>query len=87
MAFSPRSAALRLQLGGPMQSVEPPLNDPFAVGPFSLGDYFDIEEPGEYAITVWPKVYKRDATNSDVCHRIDLPPVSAKFKWSGSSKK
>lgn len=44
---------------------------------FRLGDYFTIKTPGEYKLTVWPKIYKRVATNNDTCQRIDLPPTTA----------
>jgi len=44
---------------------------------FQLKDYFDVKQPGQYQLTVWPKIYDRVATNNDICERIDLPPVSA----------
>jgi len=87
MAFSPRSEMFRFELCTITQSEEPRLNDPFAVAPESLINYFDIREPGEYTFTVWPKIYKRVSTNSDICERIDLPPVSVTFNWDGNSKK
>jgi len=48
---------------------------------FEVGKYFDLKEPGEYKLTVWPKIYRRIATNNEVCRRIDVPPVSATLKW------
>jgi hypothetical protein len=54
---------------------------------FQLADLFDIKQPGDYTLTVWPKIYKRSSTNSDLCVRFDLPPVSATFKWDGDSQK
>jgi hypothetical protein len=54
---------------------------------FQLEDYFDIKEPGEYKLTVWPKIYKRASPNDDLCQRIDLPPVSVTIKWNGDAQK
>lgn len=54
---------------------------------FQLEDYFDIREPGDYQLTVWPKIYKRASTNDDICRRIDLPPVTVTIKWNGATKK
>ena len=54
---------------------------------FQLEDYFGIKEPGEYELTVWPKIYKRRAKNSDLCDRVDLPPVSVTIKWDGPPTK
>jgi hypothetical protein len=54
---------------------------------FHLTDYFKIEEPGNYQLTVWPKIYKRVSTNDDICQRIDLPPVTVTIKWDGVSNK
>ena len=48
---------------------------------FNLEEYFDLKEPGEYLLTVWPKIYKRAAKGADVCERIDLPPVTVTIKW------
>jgi hypothetical protein len=50
---------------------------------FRLEDYFAIKEPGNYQLTVWPKIYKRASTNDDICERIDLPPVTVTIKWDG----
>lgn len=52
---------------------------------FQLGDYFDIKSPGEYKLTVWPKIYERESTNDDICRRIDLPPVTVTIKWNGAT--
>lgn len=54
---------------------------------FPLDDYFDIKKPGTYQLTVWPKIYKRASTNDDICHRIDLPPVSVTIKWNGTPQR
>lgn len=54
---------------------------------FQLEDYFKIEESGNYKLTVWPKIYKRASTNDDICHRIDLPPVTVVIKWEGQPSK
>jgi hypothetical protein len=54
-----------------------PLMTPVAgVTSFHLKDYFDIKLPGQYKLTVWPKVYRRSITNEDLCDRIDLKPVT-----------
>jgi len=50
---------------------------------FQLSDFYDINEPGEYQLTVWPKIYERSSTNRDVCQRIDLPPLTTKFTLEG----
>lgn len=52
---------------------------------FYLKDYFKIDEPGEYQLTVWPKIYKRISQTNDLCQRIDLPPVAVTINWSGNS--
>jgi hypothetical protein len=49
--------------------------------PFKLEDYFKIQIPGEYHLTVRPKIYKRSATNNDLCERIDLSPVTVPVHW------
>lgn len=54
---------------------------------FELEDYFDKKRPGEYTLTVWPKIYKRLTTNSDLCTRIDIPPVTVRFKWDSDEGK
>ena len=46
-------------------------------------EYFDLKEPGEYRLTVWPKIYKRMSKTNDLCERIDLPPVTLAIKWGG----
>jgi hypothetical protein len=48
---------------------------------FNLTEYFDLKEPGEYQLIVWPKVYKRLSATNDLCQRIDVPPVSVTVKW------
>jgi hypothetical protein len=48
---------------------------------FHLQDYFKLIEPGNYKLTVWPKIYKRSATNDDLCERVDIPPVTVFIKW------
>ena len=60
-------------------------SDPEA-GNFNLPKYFKIKKPGDYQLTVWPKIYKKTETNSDLVKRIDLPPVTIPIKWTGSSK-
>ena len=48
---------------------------------FRLFDYFEITNGGDYHITVWPKVYIRTSTNTFGCKLIDVPPVTATFKY------
>jgi len=45
---------------------------------FDLKDYFDVE-PGEYVLTIWPKVYKQVKEDDDLCVLVDLPPISVKI--------
>jgi len=54
---------------------------------FEPRQYFEIRDSGEYRLAAWPKIYKRSATNSDICERIDLPPVTATFQWRGQKPK
>ena len=49
---------------------------------FNLGDYFAIDKPGAYRLTVWPKIYKRSTGNPDLCERIDVPPVAVTIDWT-----
>jgi hypothetical protein len=56
------------------------------MGRFRLDKYFGLTEPGEYTLTVWPKVYKRSQKDKDICERIDVPPVSVTFKWEPNPK-
>jgi hypothetical protein len=58
----------------------PLVNSPDLLARFEVGDYFDVKEPGEYKLTVWPKIYKRLSADDDKCQRIDLPPVTAIIK-------
>ena len=60
-------------------------SDPVA-GNFHLQNYFKIEKPGDYQLTIWPKIYKKSETNQDIVQRIDLPPVTIPIKWAGNSK-
>jgi hypothetical protein len=63
----------------------PPMPLPLAaqdiqISSFHLIDYYKIEKPGEYKLTIWPKIYKRVSPSNDICERIDIPPVSIDFK-------
>jgi hypothetical protein len=53
---------------------------------FYIKDYFKIKEPGDYQLTVWPKIYKRLGTNDDLCVRMDIPPVTIPIHWAGNSQ-
>jgi hypothetical protein len=51
-----------------------------------LNDFFDLDKPGRYELTVWPVIYKArntNGTNADLCERMIIPPVTATFHWSG----
>jgi hypothetical protein len=66
-------------------SNRPPLPNPL-VGEviqlsFRLKDYFAIKTPGLYQLTIWPKIYQRTETNTDICRRIDLQPVTIPIQW------
>lgn len=53
---------------------------------FRLQDYFKIEKPGDYQLTICPIIYKRSETNADIVHRIDIPPVTIPIHWTGEVK-
>jgi hypothetical protein len=82
---SPRSDLVRFIIRDPSKPKEPAPVPTLFERWFQLTDYFDIKQPGEYQLTVWPKIYKRSATNSDICERIDIPPVTVTIKWDGKS--
>jgi len=46
---------------------------------FSANDYFEIKQPGVYELTIWPKIYKRITAESNLCQRIDFPPITNTF--------
>lgn len=48
---------------------------------FEIRDHFVVPDPGAYKLTVWAKIYQRATTNDNVCHRLDLPPVSVMVRW------
>jgi hypothetical protein len=52
-----------------------------------LAEHFDLKEPGDYELTVWPKIYKRISKTSDLCERIDVPPVSVTLRWESRPSK
>jgi hypothetical protein len=55
-----------------------------ALAGFKLEDLFEIKKPGDYVLTVWPKIYRRLKNDDDLCERIDVPPISLKIHWSPS---
>ena len=61
--------------------VGPILNHRTWLCTFTVRDHFNIISAGEYRLTIWPKIYRRSAANTDVCERIDLPPVIVPIKW------
>lgn len=52
---------------------------------FYLKDYFKLEKPGKYKLTVWPKIYKRVSPTNNICQRIDIPPVTVTINWQGKA--
>ena len=56
---------------------------PFPLCDFYLTDYFKVEKPGDYKLTVWPKIYQRIAPTNDICCRIDLSPITTTITWNG----
>lgn len=56
-------------------------NKNYSVAYFDLNTYFRPPMPGEYKLTIWPKIYKQSETNKDLYERIDVPPVSVVIKW------
>ena len=54
----------------------------YQLNSFCLEDYYQLEHPGFYTLTVWPIIYKQSATNLVVYHRVDLPPARVEFQWS-----
>jgi len=54
---------------------------------FDLDEHFLLTRPGEYQLTVWPRIYKRAATNDDFWIRIEVPPVTISIAWTGSDGK
>jgi hypothetical protein len=43
---------------------------------FNLDDYFNMPLPGDFQLTVWPKIYEQSETNKDCYERIDLPSLN-----------
>jgi len=54
---------------------------------FALLEYFAIKEPGEYQLTVWPKLYRRSNENRDLYIRIDIPPITVPIQVDRASLK
>lgn len=80
-----RSEMVRLQLGDSVETKEPHRAATLYQRLFRLRDCFTIMEPGQYTLTVWPKIYRRSTANPDICHRFDVPPVSAMFTLDAKS--
>lgn len=51
---------------------------------FDLAKYFTLDNPGDYKLTLWPKLYKKVQRDKDLFQRIDIPPVTFNFHWDGS---
>jgi hypothetical protein len=56
------------------------------LGYFELNKYFQLTNSGDYQFTVWPKMYLRSATNTDLYERIDLPPVTVTIRSDGEPR-
>ncbi len=57
---------------------------PYQLISFNLKDYFKPRNPGEFRLTIWPKIYKRsDESNADhdLYQRVDLAPLTVKIQW------
>lgn len=84
-AFYTLKEARRMHLHSMGLGPELPLtitgSDP-EVGNFHLNQMFGVEKPGDYQLTVWPKIYRRSETNADLCERLDLPPVTLRIHWA-----
>ena len=48
-------------------------------------DYFKVEKPGKYQLTIWPKICKRSDQNIDSYKRIDIPPVKVTIELNGKN--
>jgi hypothetical protein len=74
---------------GLKQHSGPPFPEPLFLGNsqlcrFRLQDCFQLEKPGAYLLTVWPKIYKKDSITNDICVRVDLSPVTVPVQWEGN---
>jgi hypothetical protein len=49
--------------------------------PLLLKDLFSIRTEGTYELTLLPVIYRKSGTNGDILLRMDLPPVSLKFRY------
>ena len=52
----------------------------------NLKSIFEVKEPGEYQLTLWPKIYKRSEKpdeDHDIYQLINVPPVTVTIKWAG----
>jgi hypothetical protein len=84
-AFRTELARFELRRGSATNDV---INPPNLYQPvFQLSDYFDLKSPGDYQLTVWPKIYHRSSTNRDIVVRMDIPPVTSTIKWPGQQPK
>ena len=54
------------------------------LGIYNLHHLYRIEKPGDYSLTIFPKLYKEVQANGDVYQRIDLPPVTIPIHWDGA---
>ena len=52
--------------------------------PVRFDQLYQISKPGIYTLTLWAKIYRSSENpeeDYDLFQRIDLLPVSIKFKW------
>jgi hypothetical protein len=47
---------------------------------FPLHRYFRIQKEGNYSLVIWPKLYRRMRPGSEICKRIDFPPVTVPLR-------
>lgn len=53
---------------------------------FYLDEHFKLEKPGNYRLTIWPRIYVHRpwiSKTNDLCERVDMSPVSVNIKWTG----
>lgn len=59
----------------------------YQLNSFFFTNYFNLEVPGKYRLTVWPKLYEQSSTNQDIYQRIDVPPVTVTINWTSGPQK
>ena len=62
-------------------------NQGIITAPFKLANFFALTNGVEYKLTLWPMLYTRVPTNRYLCVRVELEPVTVKFKCPGEIPK